>query len=53
MKDELAGQVGAQNATEDQWINNSKKNEEMDPKQKTNKQTKYPVVDVTGDRSKV
>ena len=37
--------VGAQYATGDQWINNSRKNEGMEPKQK-----QYPVVDVTGDR---
>jgi len=36
------------NATGDQWRNNSRKNEEMEPKQK-----RYPVVDVTGDRNKV
>ena len=40
--------VGAQYATGDQWRNNSKKNEGMEPKQK-----QHPVVDVTGDRSKV
>ena len=40
--------VGAQYATGDQWRNNSRKNEEMEPKQKQN-----PFVDVTGDRSKV
>ena len=40
--------VGAQYATGDQWRNNSKKNEEMEPKQK-----QHPVVDVTGDGSKV
>ena len=40
--------VGAQNATGDQWRNNSRKNEGMEPKQK-----QYPVVDVTRDRSKV
>ena len=39
--------VGAQYATEDQWRNNSRKNEGMEPKQK-----QYPVVDVTGYRSK-
>ena len=39
--------VGAQYATGDQWRNNSRKNEEMEPKQK-----QYPVVDVTRDRSK-
>ena len=42
------GIVGAQYATGDQWRNNSRKNEGMEPKQK-----QYPVVDVTGDRSKV
>ena len=45
---ELCGLVGAQYATGDQWRNNSRKNEGMEPKQK-----QYPVVDVTGDRSKV
>ena len=45
---ELPGWVGAQYATEDQWRNNSRKNEGMEPKQK-----QYPAVDVTGDRSKV
>ena len=48
LKDELPGSVGAQYATGDQWRNNSRKNEWMEPKQK-----QYPVVDVTGDRSKV
>ena len=48
MKDELPKLVGAQYATGDQWRNNSRKNEGMEPKQK-----QYPVVDVTGDRSKV
>ena len=48
LKDELPRSVGAQYATGDQWRNNSRKNEEREPKQK-----KYPVVDVTGDRSKV
>ena len=47
-KDEVPRLVGAQYATGDQWKNNSRKNEEMEPKQK-----QYPVVDVTGDRSKV
>ena len=47
-KDELPRSVGAQYATGDQWRNNSRKNEGMEPKQK-----QYPVVDVTGDRSKV
>ena len=40
--------MGAQYATGDQWGNNSRKNEGMEPKQK-----QYPVVGVTGDRSKV
>ena len=40
--------IGAHYATGDQWRNNSRKNEGMEPKQK-----QYPVVDVTGDRSKV
>ena len=47
LKDELPRSVGAQYATEDQWRNNSRKNEETEPKQK-----QHPVVDVTGDRSK-
>ena len=54
LKDELHGSVGAQYGTGDQWRNNSRKNEGMESKQK-NKQTnkKNPVVDVTGERSKV
>ena len=48
VKEELPRSVGAQYATGDQWRNNSRKNEEMEPKQK-----QYPVVDVTGDKSKV
>ena len=48
LKGELPGSVGAQYTTEDQWRNNSRKNEKMEPNQK-----QYPVVDVTGDRSKV
>ena len=48
VKDELPRTVGAQYATGDQWRNNSVKNEETEPKQK-----QYPVVDVTGDGSKV
>ena len=48
MKDELPRSVGVQYATGDQWRNNSRKNEEMEPKQK-----QHPVVDVTGNRSKV
>ena len=47
-KEELPTSVGAQYATGDQWRNNSKKNEGMEPKQK-----QYPAVDVTGIRSKV
>ena len=48
LKDELTRSVGAQYATGDQWGNNSRKNEGMKTKQK-----QYPVMDVTGDRSKV
>ena len=48
LKDELPRLVGAHYATGDQWRNNSGKNEGMEPKQK-----QHPVVDVTGDRSKV
>ena len=48
LKEELTRLVGAQYATGDQWRNNSRKNEGMEPKQKH-----YPAVDVTGDRSKV
>ena len=48
LKDELPRSVGAQYATGDQWRNNSRKNEGMKPKQK-----QYPVVDVTGNRSKL
>ena len=48
LKDELLRSVGAQYATGDQWRNNSRKNEGMEPKQK-----QYPVVDVTGDESKL
>ena len=44
LKEELPTSVGAQ----DQWRNNTRKNEGMEPKQK-----QYPAVDVTGDRSKV
>ena len=47
-KGQLPRSVGAQYATGDQWRNNSRKNEGMEPKQK-----QYPAVDVTGDRSKV
>ena len=48
LKDELPRLVGAQYATGDQWRNNSRKNEEMEPKQK-----QHPLVDMTGDESKV
>ena len=48
LKGELPRSVGAQYATGDQWRNNSRKSEEMEPKQK-----QHPAVDVTGDRSKV
>ena len=48
LKDELPRSVGAQYATGDQWRNNSRKNEGMEPKQ-----NQHPVVDVTGDGSKV
>ena len=48
LKEELPWSVGARYATGDQWTNNSRKNEGMEPKQK-----QYPVVDVTGNRSKV
>ena len=48
LKEELPRSVGAQYATEDQWRNNSRTNEGMEPKQE-----KYPIVDVAGDRSKV
>ena len=48
LKDELPRSVGAQYATGDQWRNSSRKNEGMEPKQK-----QYPVMDGTGDRSKV
>ena len=45
LKEELPRSVGAQYAT-DQWRNNSRKNEGMEPKQK-----QHPVVNVTGDGS--
>ena len=48
LKDELPRSVGAQYATGDKWRNNSRKNEGKEPKQK-----QYPVVDVTGESSKV
>ena len=48
LKGELPRSVGAQYATGGQWRNNSRKNEGIEPKQK-----QHPVVDVTGDGSKV
>ena len=48
VKDELPRSVGAQYATGDQWRNNSRKNEGMEPKQR-----QHLAVDVTGDGSKV
>ena len=48
LKDEFPRLVGVQYATGDQWRINSIKNEGMEPEQK-----QYPVVDVTGIRSKV
>ena len=48
LKQELPRSVIAQYSTGDQWRNNSRKNEGMEPKQK-----QHPAVDVTGDRSKI
>ena len=48
LKDELPKSVDAQYATGEEWRNNSRKNEEMEPKQK-----QHPVVDVTGAGNKV
>ena len=48
MKDEIPRSVVAQYATREEWRNNSRKNEEMEPKQK-----QHPVVDVTGNGTKV
>ena len=48
LKDELPSLVGAQYATGDEWRNNSRKNEEMEPKKK-----QHPAVGVTGDVSKI
>ena len=48
LKDEFPRSAGAQNATGDHWRNNSSKNEETEPKRK-----QHPVLDVTGDGSKV
>ena len=48
LKDELPRSVGTQYATGDQWRNNPRKNEEMEPKPK-----QHPAVDMTGDGTKV
>ena len=48
LKEELPRSVSAQYATGDQWRNNSRKNEGMEPKEK-----QHPFVGVTGDRSKI
>ena len=48
LKDEFTRSVGAQYATGEKWRNNSRKNEQTEPKQK-----QHPVVDVSGDGSKV
>ena len=48
LKDDLPKSIGAQYATGDQWRNNSRKNEETEPKQK-----QHPVMAVTGDGGKV
>ena len=48
LKDELPRSLSTQYATGEQWSNNSRKNDNMEPKQK-----QHPVVDVTGDGSKV
>ena len=48
LKEELPRSVSAQYATGDQWRNNSRKNEEVEPKRK-----QCPIVDVTGDGSKI
>ena len=48
LKEELPRSVGAQYATGNQWRNNSRKNEGMEPNQK-----QYPAVDVNGERNKV
>ena len=48
LKEELSRSVGAQYATGDQWRNNCRKNEGIEAKQK-----QHPVVDGTGDRSKI
>ena len=47
LKDELPGSVVVQYAIGDQWRKNSRKNEQMEPKQK-----QHPVVDVTGEEAR-
>ena len=48
LKDELPGSTGAKYATGEEWKNNSRKNEETEPKEK-----QHAIVDLTGDESKV
>ena len=48
LKDELPRSLSTQYATGEQWSNNSRKNDNMEPRQK-----QHPVVDVTGDGSTV
>ena len=48
LKDELAMSVGAQYATREEWRNNSKNNDETEPKW-----TQHLVIEVTGDESKI
>ena len=48
LKDELSRSVGAQYATEEEWSNSSRRNEEAESKRK-----RHPVVDVTGGQSQV
>ena len=48
LEDKLLRSVGTQSAIGNEWRNNSRKNEEAEPKQK-----QHPIVDVTGDRSRV
>ena len=48
LKGELSRLIGAHYSTGEEWRNNSRKNEETE-----SKQNQHPVVDVTGDRSKV
>ena len=48
LENELPRSEGAQYATGEEWRNNSRKNKETEPKRK-----QHPVVDVTGDGSKI